>query len=319
VWAAFFTRAAVRHGMTFPLVAADAAVISLAMLAQPRLIPVAAVLDETTWGIMLGGTAVCILQLALRPPAGLPLAGLVIAAYIVGTPVLTSEVRVMIAQAAVVCAIMELLRRGGRQADALIWDRDRDRRRARIAAAHRADERHQRTQMHDSVLAVLSMVASAGPRGGPDPASVRRDAAHALHVLETATAPPSRPGHSVDLGERLATADVPELTVERQVDGPVQVPEPVAAALSGAVGEALRNVARHAGTGEASVHVAQRDGVATVEVSDQGRGFDPEGVPHARQGIKRSIVDRVTLVGGDATVRSAPRSGTRVTLRWPHV
>ncbi|MFC6935942.1 hypothetical protein ACFQHO_40410 [Actinomadura yumaensis] len=57
-----------RHDV--PLVAADAAAVSLALLAQPKLIPAGAVTDETTWGIMLAGTSVCVAQLALRPSAG---------------------------------------------------------------------------------------------------------------------------------------------------------------------------------------------------------------------------------------------------------
>jgi two-component system NarL family sensor kinase len=291
------------------------------LLAQRGLIPAAAVRDETTWGIMLAGSAAIIALIAARPRAALPLAALAIAAYMAGTPVLTTEIRVLFAQVVVVCAIMELLRRGGRQADALIWERDRERHRARIAAAHRADERHHRAQMHDSVLAVLSMIAAAGPRGGPEPGAVAEGARHALEVLER-PAPPARPGHGVDLRERLETAAgaaTRGLTVERYGDGPVLVPEPVGAAVADAVGEALRNVARHAGTDTATVRTMRRDGIAIVEVGDRGRGFDPGRVPGARQGIRRSIEDRMTLVGGGATVRSWPGAGTRVVLTWPHV
>ncbi|MWK38896.1 hypothetical protein GEV43_35965 [Actinomadura sp. J1-007] len=336
-WSAFFSVSAVRRGMTFPLVAADAAAVSLALLAQPKLIPAGAVTDETTWGIMLAGTSVCVAQLALRPLGGLPLAALVIAAYAAGAPVLTSEIRVLVAQAAVVCALMELLRHGGRQADRAARERDRDRQRARVAAARRADDRHQRALMHDSVLTVLSMVATAG--GGSGGPALRRGAARALDVLAgtegadeasaLAAAAPFAEGGQADLLERLdaCAAAVPDVVADRggpaapgaRGGDPLLVPEPVAAALAGAAGEALRNVARHAGTGRASVRAERRDGVVVVEVSDRGRGFDPAAVPAGRQGIGRSISDRMAMVGGGAAVRSRPGAGTRVVLWWPHV
>ncbi|GAA2405446.1 hypothetical protein GCM10010191_11630 [Actinomadura vinacea] len=89
---------------------------------------------------------------------------MVIAAYLAGVPAATSQIRVLFVQAAVVAAMMWLLRRGGRRADAIVADRDLDRRQAMVAAARRADERHHRMQMHDSVLATLAMVASGAVR-----------------------------------------------------------------------------------------------------------------------------------------------------------
>jgi signal transduction histidine kinase len=108
-----------------------------------------------------------------------------------------------------------------------------------------------------------------------------------------------------------------------ELDGPVPgVPESVATALAFAVREALANVARHAGTGEAWVEVspvieagADRGGVE-VTVRDRGAGFDPALVDPARLGLRRSIVERVADWGGQAAVRSAPGDGTVVTLRW---
>jgi signal transduction histidine kinase len=319
VWAAVFTVAALRRGPSFPLVAADSAVVALALL-------------------------------ALRPPAALVPVALVISAYIAGAPVVTSQVRVLIVQTVAVCAIMELLRRGGRRADALVAERDRERRRARVEAARRADERHHRAQMHDSVLATLTMVASGAVRAGSpglEPAARR-----ALAVMEEFAAPASG-GPPVDLTARLRTLtaemaaqltihgpdrqkakDGPEARRDPREQGPIMVPEPVAQAITGAAGEALRNVARHAGTGRATLRASRTDGTGRsgqddldgpdggggpviVEIADRGRGFEPGAVPASRQGIARSIRQRMVTAGGSATVRSRPGEGTRVVLRWP--
>ncbi|MFB4316788.1 sensor histidine kinase [Actinomadura sp. 21ATH] len=319
-WSGLFTAVALRRGLSFPLVAGDSAVVALVLLAQDRYIPVAAAVDETTWAIMLASTAVYVALLALRPPAALLPVALVIAAYVAGAPAVTSQVRVLIVQTVAVAAIMELLRRGGRRADAIVADRDRDRRRARVEAARRADERHHRAQMHDSVLATLTMVASGALRPGSP--GLERGARQALEVLEEFAAPASGDGPPVDVAARLRTlAAEPGADVAVTVSGPdrtpVMVPEPVAQALAGAAGEALRNVARHAGTGRAELRTAARDGTVTVEIADTGRGFDPGRVPAGRHGIDRSIRQRMAAAGGGVTVRSRPGEGTRIVLRWP--
>ncbi|MEW2357427.1 ATP-binding protein [Spirillospora sp. NPDC029432] len=317
-WSVLFTATALRRGLSFPLVAGDSAVVALVLLAQERYIPEAAAVDETTWAIMLASTAVYVALLALRPLAALPPVALVIAAYVAGAPAVTSQVRVLIVQTVAVAAIMELLRRGGRRADAIVADRDRDRRRALVEAARRADERHHRAQMHDSVLATLTMVASGALRAGSP--GLERGAREGLEVLEEFAAPASGDGPPVDVAARLR-AVAADSGIEVAVSGPgrtpVMVPEPVAHALAGAAGEALRNAARHAGTGRAALRVAAGDGTVTVEVADAGRGFDPGRVPAGRHGIARSIRQRMAAAGGGVTVRSRPGEGTRVVLRWP--
>jgi hypothetical protein len=324
-WAACFTVIAVRRGVGAPLVVCDAVLVTAVMLLQPRLVPVAAVIDETTWAIMLASTAIYVSQLALRPVAGLPLAALVIAAYMIGVPAATSQIRVLFVQAAVVSAMMWLLRRGGRRADAIVADRDRERHRAMGGAARRGDERRYRVQVHDSVLATLTMVASGAVRPGSP--GLREVARQALEVMETyASSPPLADGPLVDVVERLERLVAhmrPVLSVDLAVAGwrgsgkpALAVPEPVACAITDATREALRNVAAHAGTRRASVHMERCGDSVRLHVVDHGRGFDPARVPAARHGIRHSIVDRMAMAGGTATVRSHPRKGTVVTLRW---
>ena len=102
------------------------------------------------------------------------------------------------------------------------------------------------------------------------------------------------------------------------MSGTLATPPPdVSTEISRCVGEALRNVARHAGTGRADVSVRDAGDGLIVEVSDQGRGFDPRLVAASRRGISESIRARMEAVGGGAEVISAPGAGTRVVLRWP--
>jgi signal transduction histidine kinase len=107
------------------------------------------------------------------------------------------------------------------------------------------------------------------------------------------------------------------------------VPPHVVTALTHAVREALVNVLRHAGTGEARVAVrpagqdeatgeraeAAGQGVV-VTVQDSGAGFDTSRVDASRLGLRRSITERVEDCGGHATIWSEPGQGTLVTLRW---
>ena len=55
----------------------------------------------------------------------------------------------------------------------------------------------------------------------------------------------------------------------------------------------------------------------SVFVRDRGAGFDPEAVPDDRRGLRHSVTDRLTRLGGTATVRSAPGEGTEVELVLP--
>ena len=58
------------------------------------------------------------------------------------------------------------------------------------------------------------------------------------------------------------------------------------------------------------------DGCTSVTVTDDGIGFDPERAAHAGGlGVRRSILGRMSRVGGYASLTPAPGGGTRVTLK----
>ncbi|MGY1631493.1 histidine kinase [Geodermatophilus sp. SYSU D01186] len=79
--------------------------------------------------------------------------------------------------------------------------------------------------------------------------------------------------------------------------------------------EALHNTVKHARAGAAGVTVTADDGL-TVEVADDGVGFDP-GTRRAGSLGLGTMRDRAAAIGADLVLDSAPGRGTRVTVRLP--
>jgi signal transduction histidine kinase len=63
--------------------------------------------------------------------------------------------------------------------------------------------------------------------------------------------------------------------------------------------------------------------VFVVNVTDNGRGFDPGQIPVRAQGLKghglENISRRMKELGGDCCIERHPGGGTRVSLRLPIV
>jgi PAS domain S-box-containing protein len=85
--------------------------------------------------------------------------------------------------------------------------------------------------------------------------------------------------------------------------------------------ELLANVGKHARASHASLTVARDGEMLTVEVADDGIGFDPTAVkpPHVEHGGFGlfSIRERLRLLGGVMIIDSAPGRGARVRLTAP--
>ena len=104
----------------------------------------------------------------------------------------------------------------------------------------------------------------------------------------------------------------------------VELPElPTAVALSmyRLVQEALTNIAKHADATRVRVVVSREDGLLSLMVIDDGKGFalDAEGSePRQRGGIGLvSMHERAELLGGTLQIETAPGSGTQVLVRIP--
>jgi len=321
LWSALFTWRVRRSGLTPPVVLADAAVISALLLAQQHLVPAVLITDDTTWTLPLACTSIYILQLALPPWTGLPAAAIVVGAYGLGAGHV-ADAWLLVVEAIVAAGLIAIVRGGARQADEIVAAGLETERQIRAEEARRADEREQHRQLHDTILSTLTMVA-AGAFAGPSPA-LTAQASRDLRVLQgLADAPAAANGRAplTDLTDlrpklELAMASTDDLAVRLEL-APVTLPSPVADQLASCVGEALRNVRQHAGTGRAEVSVAGGAGWAVIKITDRGRGFNPDAIPASRRGIRESITGRMLAAGGRAAIASRPGAGTTVTVSWP--
>jgi len=104
---------------------------------------------------------------------------------------------------------------------------------------------------------------------------------------------------------------------------PKSVALPVKIALCRILQESLSNVRRHAGVENATVKLWAEKGRLILEVSDQGRGFEPPPLsgPHATERQEhiglRGMRERAALVGGKLFVESHPGAGARVRVEVP--
>lgn len=78
------------------------------------------------------------------------------------------------------------------------------------------------------------------------------------------------------------------------------------------VQEALTNVARHARVPEVKVRVWTHQDTLSIEVSDDGQGFDLESVVARETSGLTGMRERATLAGGKLRIESRPGQGTRL-------
>lgn len=175
--------------------------------------------------------------------------------------------------------------------------------------------------VHDSVLTTLLAAARADSAEQQELVTGLATAAidRLDEALEASPADPARV--AVDgLIERIrlaAQALVPPVPVEvtGRTDG--TLPESVAEALHGASVQAMHNSVQHAGIADRWVRIGAVDESGLeIEVGDDGLGFDVEGLPPERFGVRVSILERVAGVGGRVEIESAPGRGTRIRMSW---
>ncbi len=87
------------------------------------------------------------------------------------------------------------------------------------------------------------------------------------------------------------------------------------------VTEAFSNILRHAHARRVQVHMACTQRRFTLEIRDDGAGFDPAMVPEAgRRGRAQGLANirrRAELLSAELQIESAPGRGTRLSLRMP--
>lgn len=102
--------------------------------------------------------------------------------------------------------------------------------------------------------------------------------------------------------------------------GPVRLPDDVATALLRTARGALANVVEHARATHATATLTYQPGSVSLDVWDDGCGFDPVAVPRSRDDRGHGLAGvraRVAALGGEVAVESAPGEGTALAVTLP--
>jgi PAS domain S-box-containing protein len=105
------------------------------------------------------------------------------------------------------------------------------------------------------------------------------------------------------------------MQAELQVEGQEQLPHVVQEELYHITQEALNNVLKHAKARHVKVHVQFSEAGTSLEVCDDGVGFDP-AMAYAQGGLGlRGMTERAQKIGAALNIESAPDKGTQVCIQ----
>jgi signal transduction histidine kinase len=197
----------------------------------------------------------------------------------------------------------------------------------------RAERQHLARELHDSVSQALYGIA-LGARTirellDRDPTQIIGPADYVLQLADAGLADMRalifqlRP-ESLEL-EGLAAALVKQadavrarhgVVVETSLDDVRECSIEVQHALYRIAQEALHNAAKHANARRIEVRLHARDSTITLDVIDDGVGFQPHGEYPGHLGL-RSMRERAATIGGMLHITSSPGAGTRVRFTVP--
>jgi signal transduction histidine kinase len=189
--------------------------------------------------------------------------------------------------------------------------------------------------LHDSVTQTLfsaSLIAEVLPRlWEQDPEEGRARLEEVRQLTRGALAEMRmlllelRPSSLTDvrLGELLrqlaeATSGRARVPVALTVEGERPLPAEAQVALYRIAQEALNNVARHSNASHARIQLRFTSMRVHLQVSDNGRGFNPARVPADHLGLN-IMRERANSIGARLNIKSRPGAGTRVAVSWAHV
>jgi signal transduction histidine kinase len=220
-------------------------------------------------------------------------------------------------------------------------DAERLRSSARAVEASARERRRIAGNLHDGVVQDLSAapfimaravdrIAAASDRRADDDGLVAdlsaattavRSSVTSLRTLMIEIYPPHLADAGLPAALRDLTARVRSRGVQTRLELPADLDPPpdTAGLLFRVAQESLNNVVKHARARNAVLAVAEQDGLVTMEVSDDGIGFDPGPASAADTGHfgLRVLVDVAEAAGATLDLVTAPGAGTTVRLRVP--
>jgi signal transduction histidine kinase len=211
--------------------------------------------------------------------------------------------------------------------------RDRERLLRRAIEASDAERRRIASDVHDGVVQDLaglsfSLTATADrvvkDGSTEEAASTLRQAAASvrrsmreLRTLLVEIHPPNlhTAGLAAALSDLLAPLAARGIGTNLDVDPDLTLPEDVEALVFRGAQETLRNVVAHASAGNVWVSVRAADGIAALDVRDDGRGFDVDalGAKRAEGHLGLGLLSELARdAGGSVQVRSEAGTGTTI-------
>jgi len=94
-------------------------------------------------------------------------------------------------------------------------------------------------------------------------------------------------------------------------DTPVEIPPNISQAFYRAAQEALENIVRHSEAGQITLTLMHTGETLTLKITDDGVGFDPEGIERETYGL-RGLQERADLISGRFSIISKPGQGTTI-------
>ncbi|MFJ4777158.1 sensor histidine kinase [Streptomyces sp. NPDC088762] len=156
--------------------------------------------------------------------------------------------------------------------------------------------------------------------------AAQENLAEARRFVRALTPPDLEHGSLAGALERLCSG-VPGPRVRFSLSGrPRVLPTPYEVALLRIAQSALANVVRHARAGRAEITLTFMDASVTLDIVDDGHGFDPSSAAPGAPGAPRpggggfglpAMRSRAETLGGLFTVESAPGQGTAVAVTLP--
>ncbi|WP_241564601.1 sensor histidine kinase [Nonomuraea polychroma] len=199
------------------------------------------------------------------------------------------------------------------------------------------DERQRMAgEIHDTLAQGLTGIITqlqAAVRAEADPSAWRRHIDNAVQLARESLAEARRSVHAVGPGP-LEAAPLPDalaeiatgwselngVRVEVTTTGTVRALHPeVEASLLRIAQEALANIAKHAGASRVGVTLSYMEDVITLDVRDDGAGFDPARALDGGGFGLASMRKRVTRLAGRFEIESEPGAGTAISAAIPAI
>ncbi len=197
------------------------------------------------------------------------------------------------------------------------------------------DERQRMArEIHDTIAQGLTGVITqleAAQQSWNDEAEMRRHLANAAGLARSSLAEARRSVQAIRPGpldrSRLPDAlsevtdrwsSVSGVAASMRIVGETRPLAPhVEVALLRAAQEALANTAKHAAASRAGVTLTFLSGSVSLDVRDDGAGFDPSGLPAAQSYGLAGMAQRIERAGGSLEIESAPLEGTALSINIP--